>query len=70
MAAGILSGMEGKRGIRAWRWLFIIEVTLTALVFGKYQWAFTGSAHSVHWVSVHVCHLLRLDGLVLIYVFC
>ncbi|KAK7054437.1 hypothetical protein VNI00_003635 [Paramarasmius palmivorus] len=25
MAAGILSGMEGKRGIRAWRWLFFIE---------------------------------------------
>ncbi|KAL0565442.1 hypothetical protein V5O48_016582, partial [Marasmius crinis-equi] len=26
MAAGILAGMEGKRGIRAWRWLFFIEV--------------------------------------------
>ncbi|KAL0568366.1 hypothetical protein V5O48_013624, partial [Marasmius crinis-equi] len=25
MAAGILSNMEGKRGIRAWRWLFFIE---------------------------------------------
>lgn len=29
MAAGILSGMEGKRGIRAWRWLFIIEVKVS-----------------------------------------
>ncbi|KAF9451481.1 MFS general substrate transporter [Macrolepiota fuliginosa MF-IS2] len=26
MAAGILSGMEGRLGIRAWRWLFYIEV--------------------------------------------
>ncbi|ELU35836.1 hypothetical protein AG1IA_10134 [Rhizoctonia solani AG-1 IA] len=26
MAAGILSGMQGKRGIAAWRWLFFIEV--------------------------------------------
>ncbi|KAJ8079900.1 hypothetical protein PM082_016725 [Marasmius tenuissimus] len=29
MAAGVLSGMEGKLGIRAWRWLFFIEVPLT-----------------------------------------
>ncbi|TFK51137.1 MFS general substrate transporter [Heliocybe sulcata] len=26
IAAGILSNMEGARGIRAWRWLFFIEV--------------------------------------------
>lgn len=26
MAAGILGGMEGRLGIRAWRWLFYIEV--------------------------------------------
>lgn len=29
IAAGILSRMEGVRGIRAWRWLFIIEGALT-----------------------------------------
>ncbi|KAK4699668.1 MFS transporter, ACS family, pantothenate transporter, partial [Phenoliferia sp. Uapishka_3] len=29
MAAGILSRMEGVRGIRAWRWLFYIEGALT-----------------------------------------
>ena len=29
IAAGILSGMEGKQGIRAWRWLFIVEGCLT-----------------------------------------
>lgn len=28
IAAGILDGMEGKAGIRAWRWLFIIEVSI------------------------------------------
>jgi len=32
MAAGILSTMEGKRGIRAWRWLFIIEGAITVFV--------------------------------------
>jgi len=32
MAAGILSTMEGKRGIRAWRWLFIIEGCITIFI--------------------------------------
>jgi MFS family permease len=29
IAAGILSDMEGKAGLRAWRWLFIIEGVIT-----------------------------------------
>ncbi|KAI1849743.1 hypothetical protein JX266_004692 [Neoarthrinium moseri] len=29
IAAGILSDMEGKSGLRAWRWLFIIEGVIT-----------------------------------------
>jgi MFS family permease len=29
IAAGILSGMDGARGISAWRWLFIIEGVVT-----------------------------------------
>jgi len=32
MASGILSGMQGKLGHAAWRWLFFIEGTLTILV--------------------------------------
>ncbi|KAJ3501242.1 hypothetical protein NLJ89_g9428 [Agrocybe chaxingu] len=32
MAAGILANMEGKRGIRAWRWLFFIEGAITIVV--------------------------------------
>ncbi|KAI0057886.1 MFS general substrate transporter [Artomyces pyxidatus] len=32
IAAGILSNMEGKGGIRAWRWLFYIEGAITILV--------------------------------------
>lgn len=29
IAAGILSGMDGKLGLSAWRWLYIIEGVIT-----------------------------------------
>ncbi|KAJ6031678.1 hypothetical protein N7540_002410 [Penicillium herquei] len=32
IAAGILNGMEGAKGLRAWRWLFIIEGAVTIVV--------------------------------------
>ena len=32
IAAGIVGGMEGKLGIRAWRWLFYIEGAMTIFV--------------------------------------
>jgi len=32
IAAGILDGMQGKRGHEAWRWLFYIEGALTVVV--------------------------------------
>jgi len=38
MAAGILANMEGKRGIRAWRWLFFIEVRKNGMLYSC-QWS-------------------------------
>ncbi|KAJ5735996.1 uncharacterized protein N7483_001121 [Penicillium malachiteum] len=32
IAAGILSGLKGKRGLSAWQWLYIIEGSITMLV--------------------------------------
>lgn len=32
IAAGILSGLKGKRGMSAWQWLYIIEGSITVLV--------------------------------------
>ena len=32
IAAGILNGLQGARGLAAWRWLFIIEGTITMSV--------------------------------------
>ncbi|PPQ78121.1 hypothetical protein CVT25_015646 [Psilocybe cyanescens] len=55
MAAGILANMEGKRGIRAWRWLFFIEGAITMCVglnsiylVGYFQ---IMSPHNTRWLS-------------------
>jgi len=32
IAAGILSGLNGRRGYSAWQWLYIIEGTITVFV--------------------------------------
>lgn len=32
IAAGVLKGMEGVCGIRAWRWLFILEGSVTIAI--------------------------------------
>ncbi|KAF9887420.1 hypothetical protein FE257_010275 [Aspergillus nanangensis] len=32
IAAGITNGMEGKLGLRAWRWLFIVEGAITIVI--------------------------------------
>lgn len=32
ITAGITGGMDGKRGLRAWRWLFIIEGAITIVI--------------------------------------
>lgn len=32
IAAGILSGLAGKRGLSAWQWLYIIEGSITVAI--------------------------------------
>jgi MFS family permease len=32
IAAGILHGLDGHRGIAAWRWLYIIEGSITCFI--------------------------------------
>ncbi|KAJ7643675.1 MFS general substrate transporter [Roridomyces roridus] len=50
IAAGILSNMEGVRGIRAWRWLFFIEgaITITVGIFSI--WALPDYPNNTRWV--------------------
>ncbi|KAL0961171.1 hypothetical protein HGRIS_006143 [Hohenbuehelia grisea] len=51
IAAGILSGMEGKRGIRAWRWLFYIEGSITITVGFISMWTLPDYPNNTRWLS-------------------
>jgi len=51
LAAGILSGMEGKRGIRGWRWLFFIEGAISILVGFLAMWALPDYPHNTRWMK-------------------
>ncbi|KAL0573376.1 hypothetical protein V5O48_008573 [Marasmius crinis-equi] len=51
MAAGILANMEGKRGIRAWRWLFFIEGSITIFIGLCAMWLLPDYPHNTRWIS-------------------
>ncbi|KZT23586.1 MFS general substrate transporter [Neolentinus lepideus HHB14362 ss-1] len=51
IAAGILSNMEGVRGIRAWRWLFFIEGAVTVCIGFLAIWALPDFPHNTSWMS-------------------
>ncbi|CAE6496040.1 unnamed protein product [Rhizoctonia solani] len=50
MAAGILSGMQGKRGIAAWRWLFFIEGAITIVIGISAIWLLPDYPHNTRWI--------------------
>ncbi|KAJ8079919.1 hypothetical protein PM082_016744 [Marasmius tenuissimus] len=51
MAAGVLSGMEGKLGIRAWRWLFFIEGAITMFVGLTCIGLLPDYPHNTRWIT-------------------
>ncbi|KAF9257148.1 MFS general substrate transporter [Marasmius fiardii PR-910] len=51
MAAGILHNMEGKRGIRAWRWLFFIEGAITMFIGFLTMWLLPDYPNNTRWIS-------------------
>ncbi|KAF8218614.1 MFS general substrate transporter [Tricholoma matsutake] len=51
MAAGILSTMEGKLGIRAWRWLFYIEGSITIVIGFISMWALPDYPNNTRWIT-------------------
>ncbi|KAJ7643674.1 major facilitator superfamily domain-containing protein [Roridomyces roridus] len=50
IAAGILSNMDGVRGIRAWRWMFYIEGSITILVAFFSMWALPDYPNNTRWI--------------------
>ncbi|KAH8115418.1 MFS general substrate transporter [Phellopilus nigrolimitatus] len=51
MAAGILSNLEGKRGIRGWKWLFYIEGCITITIGFFSMWALPDYPNNTRWLS-------------------
>ncbi|THU92751.1 MFS general substrate transporter [Dendrothele bispora CBS 962.96] len=51
MAAGILNGLEGARGIRGWRWLFYIEGAITMFVGLNAMWLLPDYPQNTRWMS-------------------
>ncbi|KAF8514246.1 major facilitator superfamily domain-containing protein [Hysterangium stoloniferum] len=60
MAAGILSNMEGKRGIRAWRWLFFIEGSITIVIGFMAMFVLPDYPHNTRWLSASELHLAQV----------
>ncbi|KAK0469863.1 major facilitator superfamily domain-containing protein [Desarmillaria tabescens] len=59
MAAGILSKMEGKHGIRAWRWLFYIEGSITICIGLLSMWLLPDYPRNTRWMSPQEQHLAQ-----------
>ncbi|KAF9441561.1 MFS general substrate transporter [Macrolepiota fuliginosa MF-IS2] len=59
IAAGILSNMEGKRGIRAWRWLFFIEGAITIFVGLNSIWLLPDYPNNTRWLSQYELRLAQ-----------
>ncbi|EMD33116.1 hypothetical protein CERSUDRAFT_118171 [Gelatoporia subvermispora B] len=51
MAAGILSNMEGKLGIRAWRWLFYIEGAISVVIGFLAIFLLPDYPHNTRWLT-------------------
>ncbi|KAI5120276.1 hypothetical protein M0805_005333 [Coniferiporia weirii] len=60
MAAGILSNMEGKRGVKGWRWLFFIEGAITISVGFLSMWTLPDCPANTRWLSSSERHLAQV----------
>ncbi|KIJ51016.1 hypothetical protein M422DRAFT_776904 [Sphaerobolus stellatus SS14] len=60
MAAGILSNMEGKLGIRAWRWLFFIEGSITVVIGLITIFVLPDYPHNTRWVTGNQRHIAQV----------
>ena len=63
ITAGITGGMDGKRGLRAWRWLFIIEGIITIVIAFIAVFILPDFPRTTTWLTEHERQLAiwRLD---------
>ncbi|KAI5854472.1 pantothenate transporter liz1 [Tricharina praecox] len=52
ISAGITDGMDGKRGLLAWRWLFLIEGAVTVVIAASAFFILPDFPKSTTWLSV------------------
>ncbi|ESZ98468.1 MFS transporter [Sclerotinia borealis F-4128] len=51
IAAGITGGMDGVRGLSAWRWLFIIEGSITVVIAASSHFIIPNFPRTTAWLS-------------------
>ncbi|RYP46717.1 hypothetical protein DL769_011371 [Monosporascus sp. CRB-8-3] len=51
IAAGIFAGLDGKRGMSGWRWLFIVEGVASVLVALAGLWLLPDTNETTRWLS-------------------
>jgi len=51
IAAGITNGMDGSAGLRAWRWLFIIEGAITVVIAAAAFFVLPNFPRTTSWLS-------------------
>ncbi|KAH9904048.1 major facilitator superfamily domain-containing protein [Xylariomycetidae sp. FL2044] len=51
IAAGVFAGLDGKRGLSGWRWLFILEGVASALVALLGLWLLPDTNETTRWLS-------------------
>lgn len=51
IAAGITGDMDGDLGLRAWRWLFIIEGAITVVIAVSAYWMLPDFPRTTKWLS-------------------
>jgi MFS family permease len=63
IAAGITAHMDGLRGLRAWKWMFIIEGAITICIAFMAYFILPNFPRSTTWLTEEECQLAvwRLD---------
>lgn len=51
IAAGIIDNMDGTRGLRSWRWLFIIEGCITMAIVPMAYFILPDMPHNTKWIT-------------------